>query len=152
MTKTVEFGLDTFGDVTADADGKLLPHAQVIRNLLDEAILADQTGVDFIGAAINIALGEPVTAADLEPRRQDAVVQRYAFPAPGTVVSIEGAQAARDIPGIAEVVVTARTGDVIPPAGDKRPSAAMVLATGATREAALKAANDALALIRIQTS
>ena len=110
------------------------------------------TGVDFIGAAINIALGEPVTAADLEPRRQDAVVQRYAFPAPGTVVSIEGAQAARDIPGIAEVVVTARTGDVIPPAGDKRPSAAMVLATGATREAALKAANDALALIRIQTS
>ena len=49
MTKTVEFGLDTFGDVTADADGKLLPHAQVIRNLLDEAILADQTGVDFIG-------------------------------------------------------------------------------------------------------
>ena len=49
MTKTVEFGLDTFGDVTVDADGKLLPHAQVIRNLLDEAILADETGVDFIG-------------------------------------------------------------------------------------------------------
>lgn len=110
------------------------------------------TGVDFIGAAINIALGDPVVPADLEPRRQDAVIQRYAFPAPGTVVSVEGAEAARHIPGIAEVVVTARTGDVIPPAGDKRPSAAMVLATGATRDAALKAANDALALINIQTS
>jgi biotin carboxylase len=110
------------------------------------------TGVDFIGAAINIALGEPVAPADLEPRRQDAVIQRYAFPAPGTVVSVEGTEAARGIPGIAEVVVTARTGDVIPPAGDKRPSAAMVLATGATRDAALKAANDALALIKIQTS
>jgi len=110
------------------------------------------TGVDFIGAAINLALGEPVDPADLEPRRQDAVIQRYAFPAPGTVVSVEGADTARGIPGIAEVVVTARTGDVIPPAGDKRPSAAMVLATGATRDAALKAAGDALALIKIHTS
>jgi hypothetical protein len=49
-------------------------------------------------------------------------------------------------------VVTARRGDVIPPAGDKRPSAAMVLATGDTHEAALKAANDALALIRVRTA
>ncbi len=49
MAKTVELGIDTFGDVTKGADGKMLPAAQVIRNLLDEAILADQTGVDFIG-------------------------------------------------------------------------------------------------------
>lgn len=49
MTKTVELGLDTFGDVTVDSIGALLSQAQVIRNLLDEAILADQTGVDFIG-------------------------------------------------------------------------------------------------------
>lgn len=49
MTTTLEFGLDTFGDVTADADGQLLPHAQVIRNVVDEAVLADELGVDFIG-------------------------------------------------------------------------------------------------------
>ena len=110
------------------------------------------TGVDFIGAAIRLALGETVTAAELEPSRQDAVVQRYAFPKPGMVVSVDGAEAARAVPGIAEVVVTARAGDIIPPAGDKRPSAAMVLATAATHELALKAANDALALIKIQTS
>ena len=41
---------------------------------------------------------------------------------------------------------------VIPPAGDKRPSGAMVLATGKNRDAALKAANDALSLIRIETA
>jgi biotin carboxylase len=109
------------------------------------------TGVDFIGAAIKLALGEPVTAEELQPSRQDAVVQRYAFPSPGTVVSVDGAEAARAIPGIAEVVVTARTGDVIAPAGDKRPSAAMVLATAPTHDLALKAANDALALIHIRT-
>ena len=109
------------------------------------------TGVDFIGAAIKLALGEPVTADELTPRHQHAVVQRYAFPAAGTVASVDGEAQARAVPGIAEVVITAREGDVILPAGDKRPSAAMVLATGATHDAALKAANDALALIRIQT-
>ena len=49
MTTTVEFGLDTFGDVTRDAAGTALPHAQVIRNVIDEAVLADQLGIDFIG-------------------------------------------------------------------------------------------------------
>lgn len=49
MTKTYEFGIDTFGDVTVGPDGKLLHEAQVIRNVLEEAVLADEVGVDFIG-------------------------------------------------------------------------------------------------------
>ncbi|MBR0795712.1 LLM class flavin-dependent oxidoreductase [Bradyrhizobium jicamae] len=49
MTTSLEFGLDTFGDVTRDASGAPLPHAQVIRNVVDEAVLADQLGIDFIG-------------------------------------------------------------------------------------------------------
>ena len=110
------------------------------------------TGVDFIGAAIKVALGEPVNADELEPKQSNAVIQRYAFPSPGKVIKVTGAEEARKITGIAEVIVTAKEGDIIPPAGDKRPSAAMVLATGATREAALEAANDALSHIRIETA
>jgi probable LLM family oxidoreductase len=49
MTKAIEFGLDTFGDVTRGADGALLPHAQVIRNVIEEAALADRLGIHFIG-------------------------------------------------------------------------------------------------------
>ncbi len=49
MAATVELGLDTFGDVTDGPDGKPLHPAQVIRNLIDEAVLADEVGVDFIG-------------------------------------------------------------------------------------------------------
>ena len=49
MTTPLEFGLDTFGDVTNDALGSPLPHAQVIRNVIEEAVLADQLGIDFIG-------------------------------------------------------------------------------------------------------
>ena len=108
--------------------------------------------MDFIGAAIRIALGETVNEADLAPRNFVPVVQRYAFPAPGTVIRVSGAEEASRIPGIAGVIVTAREGDVIPPAGDERPSGAMVLASGSSHEAALTAANDALALIRIETA
>ena len=49
MKPYLELGLDTFGDVTLAADGRPLPQAQVIRNVIDEAVLADELGIDFIG-------------------------------------------------------------------------------------------------------
>jgi probable LLM family oxidoreductase len=49
MTQEFEFGLDTFGDVTLGGDGKPRPHAQVIRDVIDEGVLADQVGVDAFG-------------------------------------------------------------------------------------------------------
>ncbi|WP_128560996.1 LLM class flavin-dependent oxidoreductase [Methylobacterium crusticola] len=49
MAQTLELGLDTFGDVTAAPDGSLLPHAAVIRNVVAEAVLADELGVDVFG-------------------------------------------------------------------------------------------------------
>lgn len=45
----VEFALDTFGDVTLGANGKLLSQDEVLRNVVREAVLADQVGVDYIG-------------------------------------------------------------------------------------------------------
>jgi len=45
----VEFGLDTFGDATVDGSGTPLSHAQVLRNVVAEAVLADELGIDFIG-------------------------------------------------------------------------------------------------------
>lgn len=45
----LELGLDTFGDVTVDADGRLLHPAQVLRNVVAEAELADRLGLHFFG-------------------------------------------------------------------------------------------------------
>src|ERR1700754_2584936 len=45
-------GLDSFGDVPLDDSGNLVTHAAAIRQVIDEAVLADQLGVDVI------ALGE----------------------------------------------------------------------------------------------
>ena len=49
MSDRIELGLDTFGDVTIDETGTLLSQAQVIRNVVEEGVLADQVGLDFIG-------------------------------------------------------------------------------------------------------
>jgi probable LLM family oxidoreductase len=46
---TIELGLDTFGDITFDADGRHKSHAQVLRDVVDEAELADSLGIDFFG-------------------------------------------------------------------------------------------------------
>ncbi len=44
-----EFGLDTFGDVTLGPDGKALPQAQVIRDVVAEGVHADAHGIDAFG-------------------------------------------------------------------------------------------------------
>jgi len=49
MTQQIELGLDTFGDITANSDGSLKSHAEVIRDVIEEGVLADEVGVDAIG-------------------------------------------------------------------------------------------------------
>jgi len=42
------FGLDSFGDIPRGDDGKLMTHAAAIRQVVEEAVLADTLGVDVI--------------------------------------------------------------------------------------------------------
>ena len=76
MSRSVELGLDTFGDITAGPDGELLSHAQVLRNVIEEAVLADEVGVDAIGLGEHhrpdFAISEPdiVLAAIATPTKR----------------------------------------------------------------------------------
>ena len=49
MAQPFKLGLNTFGDVTNDAAGIPLPSAQVLRDLVEQGVLADRVGLDFIG-------------------------------------------------------------------------------------------------------
>ncbi|MCU1571541.1 MAG: class flavin-dependent oxidoreductase [Naasia sp.] len=49
MSDRLELGLDTFGDVTRGPDGSPTSYPQVIRDVIEEGVLADQVGVDFFG-------------------------------------------------------------------------------------------------------
>jgi probable LLM family oxidoreductase len=58
-------GLDTFGDVTYDENDRPLSHAQTIRNLVEQGVLADQVGVDFFGIGEHHTDDFPLSAADV---------------------------------------------------------------------------------------
>ncbi len=65
MGAHLELGLDTFGDVTIGADGKAVAQPQVIRNLVEQAVLADHVGVDFIGIGEHHRADFAVTSPDV---------------------------------------------------------------------------------------
>lgn len=84
---TVQLGLDTFGDVSSDATGAPVPHAQVIRDLVEQAVLADRLGVDAIGIG--------------EHHRDD-----YAVSAPDIVLAAIAARTERILLGTAVTVLS----------------------------------------------
>ena len=45
---TITFGIDSFGDLPRDDRGEIVSHAQAIRAVVDEAVLADEIGIDAI--------------------------------------------------------------------------------------------------------
>src|SRR3954471_11224664 len=49
MPQPLQLGLDTFGDVTVDAGGNLHSQAHTLRDVVAEAVLADEIGVDAFG-------------------------------------------------------------------------------------------------------
>ena len=58
-------GLDTFGDRTNAANGQPLSHAQTIRNVVEEGVLAEQVGVDFFGIGEHHTDYFPMPAGDV---------------------------------------------------------------------------------------
>lgn len=65
MAQLCELGLDTFGDVTRDSTGNPVPHHQVIRDLVAQAALADELGIDFIGVGEHHREDFAVSAPDV---------------------------------------------------------------------------------------
>ena len=61
----LELGLDTFGDVTFGDDGAPLPYDQVIRNIVDQAVLADELGLAFFGVGEHHREDFAVTAPEV---------------------------------------------------------------------------------------
>jgi alkanesulfonate monooxygenase SsuD/methylene tetrahydromethanopterin reductase-like flavin-dependent oxidoreductase (luciferase family) len=58
-------GVDTCGDRTNAADGEPLSHAQTIRNVVEEGVLAEQVGVDFFGIGEHHTNYLPMPAGDV---------------------------------------------------------------------------------------
>jgi len=87
MAQTLELGLDTFGDVTRGADGRELPHAQVIRNVIAEGVLADEVGLDFFGVGEHHRADFAISAPDVVLAAIAAQTQRIRLGSAVTVLS-----------------------------------------------------------------
>src|ERR1700743_3306425 len=83
----LELGLDTFGDVTSAADGTPLSHAQVIRNVVDEAVLADSLGIDFFGLGEHHRADFAVSSPEVVLAAIAARTKRIRLGSAGTVLS-----------------------------------------------------------------
>lgn len=59
MNRHISFGLDTFGDVTA------VPHDQVVRDVIAEAVEADRVGVDVFGVGEHHRDDYAISAPDI---------------------------------------------------------------------------------------
>ena len=58
-------GLDTFGDLTHDRQDRSDSHAQTIRNVVEQGVLADEVGVDFFGIGEHHTNDFPMPAGDV---------------------------------------------------------------------------------------
>jgi probable LLM family oxidoreductase len=83
----MEFGLDTFGDVTSGPDGVPLGEAQVIRNLVAEGVLADELGIDFIGVGEHHRADFAVSAPEVVLAGLATVTKRIKLGSAVTVLS-----------------------------------------------------------------
>src|SRR3974390_714938 len=87
MTHPIELGLATLGDLTDGADGHPLHAAQVIRNLVEEAVLADAVGVDFIGVGEHHRADFAVSSPEMVLAAIAARTQRIRLGSAVTVLS-----------------------------------------------------------------
>jgi biotin carboxylase len=110
------------------------------------------TGVDLIGCAIRLALGDQVAAEDLRPRWHRGVAIRYFFPPPGRVTAIDGADAFSGVPWVHRLGFFVRRDEVVQPVTDHTRRAGFVITTGATRDEAVARACHVVEAITIRTA
>jgi biotin carboxylase len=109
------------------------------------------TGVDFVGCAIRLALGEGISAEELVPRYQRCISQRYLFPAPGRVTGIAGAESVPERAGVVFCQIRLRVGDLVGPVNSHPARAGLVMATGESRREAMQRTEAAIRSIEIKT-
>lgn len=109
------------------------------------------TGVDFVGNAIRLAIGEKPAPQEMTPLFQKGVAQRYLFPPQGKVVAIEGVDQARSIEGIRMVEIRTEVGATIPPTTSHPARAGVVMGIADSREEAVRNVEKAVSCIKIFT-
>lgn len=81
------FGLDTFGDVTATSDGEPVPAHQVLRDVVEEGVLADSVGIDHFSVGEHHRDDFAITAPEVVLAAVAARTRRITLGSAVTVLS-----------------------------------------------------------------
>jgi biotin carboxylase len=109
------------------------------------------TGVDIVGAAIRLAVGEPVDEKKLVPSYQKGVAIRYFFPKPGKVVEINRGEVFNKTPWVHRIGFFVRPGDIVERASDHTRRAGFVITIAPARKEAVILAEEVVKAIDIRT-
>ncbi|RFU37577.1 ATP-grasp domain-containing protein [Actinomadura logoneensis] len=138
-------------DVVLGADGRervIEVNARLGGNGIPR-LLAAAYGVDNVRALVALALGEPF---DLTPERTaHAALELIGSPLDedGELVAVGGLAEARAVPGITDLALFVRPGDLVRPFDQSGHKIGHLVATGPTAEAADAALAEARALLRL---
>ena len=109
------------------------------------------TGVDLMGTAFRIALGEKVSPEELLPRYHRGVAIRYFFPQPGKIIKINNIEKVENIPWVHRLDFFLRPGEILEPVTNHTKRAGFVITIGDTREQAVERALQVVETIHIET-
>lgn len=109
-------------------------------------LIKHATGIDLIAAMVDQATGARPQLPPPGPGH--ASIRFLVAPAAGQLVTVAGRQSARRVPGVVDLAVTARPGDVVGGTGCFLDRMGWVMTAGPERVAVQAAAERALALLR----
>ncbi len=106
------------------------------------------TGVNFVRAAIKLAIGEKVPVSELRPRRHTHIVQRYFFPPPGKLVSIKNIHEAANMEWVKLFKIYYSPGATIGSVTSHVKRGGVFMVEGSTRKQALERAQAVYDLVQ----
>jgi biotin carboxylase len=109
------------------------------------------TGVDFIGCAICLALGEKIDQSELVPRFQKGVAIRYFFPIPGVVKKIKNIEKYYKTPWVHKLHFFVKENDVVEATTNHTKRAGFVITVGETRDEAVARAETVIQDVMVET-
>ncbi|GAA3699943.1 LLM class flavin-dependent oxidoreductase [Zhihengliuella alba] len=87
MDSVLELGVETFGDVNVEAETEGHAHARVLRDVVEEGVLADQAGLDFFGVGEHHRADYAVSAPEVVLAAVAARTERLRLGSAVTVLS-----------------------------------------------------------------
>ena len=108
------------------------------------------TGVDLVGNAIKLCLGEDININDLKPKYEKFICQRFFFPNPGTLNYINGLEQLEKDTTIEYYKIYLKPGQKVEEPVSHPSRAGMVIASGDSRSNARKNAINAINAIKFE--